>query len=197
MPPAIHHELSMFDRVRCSLAVPPLTLLVFLIAFVQRDYAQSPHAVNTGYVGSQECALCHADIFETYSKTDMGRSMAVAQTTLAHLPRQASVFEPRLNRQFNLSSGPSDSTQSEYQLAPDGRELFRETKKIGWILGAGTNCIKSIVRRGEYLFEAPLSFYSNTNSWALSPGYEKADYGFSRPLGADCVAVTAADRRQS
>ena len=37
------------------------------------------------------------------------------------------------------------------------------------------------------MFQAPLSLYSRTGDWDLSPGYEHADYGFNRPIHAACL----------
>lgn len=39
------------------------------------------------------------------------------------------------------------------------------------------------------MFEAPLSYYSNSQSWDLSPGYEGApETGFNRPILVGCLA---------
>lgn len=141
------------------------------------------------YVGSEECATCHPDIYEKYSHTDMGRSMLKANpSALKDIPTSASVFDQKLNRHFELHARDGDLFQSEFELGQNGKEVFRDTRKIEWIMGAGANGAGAIVRQGDYLFEAPLSFYSNIRGWALSPGYEYADYGFSRPILPGCIA---------
>lgn len=140
------------------------------------------------YVGSEECATCHGDIYETYLRTDMGRSMLHANASaLKDIPVSASIFDQHLNRRFEVYSRDSNLYQSEVELSPDGKEVFRDTQKVDWIMGAGANGFGVIVRRGDYLFEAPLSFYSNIHDWALSPGYQYADYGFSRPILPGCI----------
>jgi hypothetical protein len=80
-----------------------------------------------------------------------------------------------------------DLYQSEYQLS-DGREIFRDTKRIDYVIGAGENGFGYIVRRGQYLFEAPLSYYTKFQRWQLSPGFEFADYGFGRPILTKCLS---------
>lgn len=140
------------------------------------------------YVGSQECATCHSDIYEKYLRTDMGRSMVkVNASSLKTIPTVASLVDGHLNRRFELEIRNGDLYQSEFELGKNGEEVFRDTRKIEWIIGAGNNGFGAIVRSGDYLFEAPLSYYSNTQSWALSPGYEYADYGFTRPILPGCV----------
>src|SRR5690349_16036 len=43
------------------------------------------------------------------------------------------------------------------------------------------------VRRGDFLFQAPLSFYSKPLQWDLSPGYETTGEGFGRPMHEACI----------
>ena len=150
--------------------------------------AQNP-ATGEGYVGSEVCAKCHPSIYESYSKTDMGRSMSsITPALLRQLPVSASVFDSRLNRHFEVFTRDGSLYQSEYETGADGKEVFRATHQIEWIIGSGANGMGAIVPRRDYLFEAPLSFYSKTGQWALSPGYEFGDYGFDRPILPGCVA---------
>ncbi|HWY68650.1 MAG TPA: multiheme c-type cytochrome [Terriglobales bacterium] len=177
-----------------------LIVLIFIVAVAAQSSrkkppgakssrAHPPALVSTaGYVGSQECALCHNDIYEKYSRTDMGRSMVKVDTPLLKsIPTSASIFDQRLNRHFEQYVKDGALYQSEFESAADGKEVFRDTHKVEWIIGAGANGFGGIVKRGDYLFETPLSFYSNANTWALSPGYQYADYGFSRPILPGCI----------
>jgi len=151
--------------------------------------AEKAEQSTNAYVGSQECALCHNGIYEKYARTDMGRSMVkVDAALLKTIPISASIFDQRLNRHFEQFAKDGALYQSEFELASDGKEVFRETHKVDWIIGAGANGFGGIVQRRDYLFEAPLSFYSNVNAWALSPGYQYADYGFSRPILPGCTS---------
>ncbi len=139
-------------------------------------------------MGSRTCANCHRQIYETYSQTDMGRSMSAPDAAfLDRIPTSASIFDRHLNRHFESYVSNGSLYQSEYETSEDGMEIFRNTQKIDWIIGSAANGLGAITRNGNYLFEAPLSFYSNTNNWALSPGYEFGDYGFNRPILPACV----------
>jgi hypothetical protein len=149
----------------------------------------SGEATGAGYMGSQACARCHRAIFNSYARTDMGRSMSpVTPEFLKTVPDSASVFDPRLNRHFDVSVQSGSLYQSEYETRVDGGTIFRETRKIDWIIGAGANGLGGIVSRDNFLFEAPLSYYSKTHAWALSPGYEFRDYAFNRPILTACIA---------
>ena len=78
-------------------------------------------------------------------------------------------------------------------IAPQQRSVIKEyvTKerirpaprmKERVVVGSGAHGFTFITRREHHLFETPLSWYSRTRTWDLSPGYEHRDYGFN--LGA-------------
>ena len=145
-------------------------------------------AGDSGYVGSRACAKCHPSIYESFSKTDMGRSMSeITPALLEKIPTSANIFDPKHNRHFEVYARDGNLYQSEYRTAADGKEV-RETQKLEWMIGAGVNGSGAIVQRDDYLFEAPLSVYAKIQGWALSPGYEFGDYGFNRPILPACIA---------
>ncbi len=144
-------------------------------------------APGVAYAGSRACAVCHRDIYDRYVKTDMGRSMS-RPAHPSHLEKgPETIFNQKLNRYFQVFREGSEIYQSEYELDSSGNEVFRNAQKIEYVVGAGANGFSHIVRRGDYLFQAPLSFYSKTGKWELSPGYELNDYGFSRPILPGCI----------
>ena len=147
-------------------------------------------APGVAYVGSRMCAGCHPKIYRDYIRTAMGRSMDVAtsQAQLENAPIATSIFSEKLNRYFEVFRRGSDLFQTEYELDEAGRDVFRTTHKLEYVIGSGVNGYGYIVRRGNYLFQAPLSYYSRKRVWGLAPGYEVADYGFNRPIAATCIA---------
>lgn len=153
-------------------------------------------ASEGGYVGSRACAKCHPSIYESFMRTDMGHSMSeITPALLATVPATANIFDPRLNRHFELSIRDGSLFQSEYETAADGKEVFRDTRKVQWIIGSGANGRGAIVQDGDFLFEAPLSLYTKPEKWALSPGYEFGDYGFNRPILPGCIACHSGQPR--
>jgi hypothetical protein len=150
--------------------------------------AQQNRGASDGYVGSGACAKCHRSIYVSFSKTDMGRSMSeITPALLKKIPSNAQATTPRFNRHYEVFAREGKLYQSEYAINPTGQDVFRETHQLDFFIGSGANGIGGIIQQGEYLFEAPLSFYSKTGEWALSPGYEFGDYGFNRPILAGCI----------
>src|ERR1700730_10843257 len=85
---------------------------------------------NGGYVGSRVCAKCHPSIYESFSRTDMGRSMSEVNPALVEkMPTSASIFDSKLNRHFEIYTRDGNLYQSEFETAADGHEVFRDTRK--------------------------------------------------------------------
>ncbi len=148
-----------------------------------RNMARGVH-----YVGSQACSTCHAAIYKSFGQTGMGRSMAPANDrSLADLPTPAIVYDQDLRQYFEVLRKDGQWYQSQYALDSAGKELFRQTRKMEYAVGAGENGIGFIVQRDHFLFEAPLSYYSQAQHWSFSPGYEIQNRGFTRPILAQCI----------
>jgi len=166
-----------------------LALSIFTSLRAAENTTYRNTADGVAYTGSRTCAGCHPKIYRDYIGTAMGRSMALA-TSAAHLenvPPTASVFNEKLNRHFEVSRQGMALYQGEYELDASGQEVFRTAHKLEYVIGSGVNGYTYIVRRGDYLFQAPLSYYSRRKNWDQSPGYEFADYGFNRPIAAACI----------
>ncbi len=146
-------------------------------------------APGVQYVGSQVCASCHRQIYEDYGKTDMGRSMAEANgdALLALARSRASIFDPGSNLYFQVTRRGRELFESVYGSSAAGAETFRHTEKIEYSLGSGVNGIACLIRKGNFLFQAPVAFYTKAHTWGLSPGYKGHDTGFSRAITARCI----------
>jgi len=146
-------------------------------------------APGVGYVGSQVCAKCHGEIYRSYMKTDMSRAMSLPGRLkdLPGLDHPVTVKHPKANRYYQVYRRGADLYQSEYELDATGKEVWRDEQKVSYIVGSGANGFTCLVKRSDFLFEAPLSYYSKAKKWDLSPGYEQSDLSFSRPIEGDCI----------
>ncbi|QNI31885.1 hypothetical protein H7849_23105 [Alloacidobacterium dinghuense] len=167
-----------------------------MLAFVSASARQGgPHdgQGSNGYVGSESCSSCHNDIYRHYMQSGMGRSMlhitpsVATPAFLRSLSIPSHSFDERKDRHFDTFMRDGKLFQSESQTAADGTDIFRDTHEIEWMIGAGINGFGAIVRRDDYLFQAPQSFYSKPRIWGPSPGYEQIDLGFNRPIQAGCI----------
>ena len=149
-------------------------------------------APGVAYTGSNSCAAsnCHADLERTYRLTPMGNSMAPANapSELSRVPSRITVYSKKLDRYFQVVREGSDLYQTEYQLDENGNKVFMATEKLEYSVGGPNTGYTYVVRMGQFLFEAPLSYYSKTQQWDLSPGFDTKDIAFNRPVPTGCLA---------
>jgi hypothetical protein len=145
-------------------------------------------AAHDGYVGAAACSRCHAEIYNHFVRTTMGRSItAVTPEVLKTLPVSEPVYNQQFDRHYETTVKDGKLYQSEYQVDAAGKEVFRDTRAVDWIIGTGPNGLGGLVRHDGYLFQAPLSYYPRTGMWDISPGYQRGDYGFSRLIAPGCI----------
>jgi hypothetical protein len=186
----------------CGRAVGLASFIVFATVYSLEQKSSSkrhsdPDLRNTApgvsYVGSETCRACHSAVYEKYSRTDMAKTTFAPNklVDLGWVTKPIDVFNPGHNRRYQIYARDSKVYQSEYSLDEQGKETFRHTEELAYVLGTGANGATPVVRRGNFLFEAPLSYYTATKSWDLSPNFEAHDMGFSLPITADCVGCHA------
>ena len=103
-------------------------------------------------------------------------------------PTSGSIEDKNTGLHFDVYARDGQLFQSEYELDSNGKEIFRDTRAVKWIIGAGENGLGGLVQQGDYVFQAPLSFYSKAQRWELSPGYELGNSGFNRPILPGCIS---------
>jgi hypothetical protein len=154
----------------------------------------SIHFRNTSpgvhYVGSKVCSACHLQIFASYTKTGMGRSMMRGDDASIEqrLPAPATVLDKDSGEYVAVFRKQGALYQSHYAVDGDGKELFRQTFQAAYVVGSGENGFGFLIQRDKYLFEAPLSYYTKSRMWSFSPGYEVNNHAFARPVVEQCIA---------
>lgn len=166
--------------------LPLLALLLF--------YAGLSQTREDGYAAPESCQPCHAKIYESYSRTGMGRSLAAIG--------EAPAVEDWTARFSHAASG------REYAVARRGGRFFLQRtapdpleKEIHFVMGSGNHARTYFTRKKNgKLAELPLSWYAGEGGhWGMSPGYDRADHSeFRREAADSCLfchtAYPAADR---
>jgi len=147
------------------------------------------------FVGSEACASCHLKIYKDYMRTPHGQAATLPsqRPELRDLPAAGTtICEQDPNHCFRVFRENGEYYMSEFEPGPNGTELSKETEKIAFALGVPMAGVGYGIRRGNYLFEAPLSYYAGSQDthpqgWGVSPGYQKDPLGFGRPLLGSCM----------
>jgi hypothetical protein len=143
-------------------------------------------AQGVAFTGSKSCATpgCHEEICRDYLRTPHGDSMgpANAPSELAKVPQRITVYNKKLDRYFEVVREDADLYQTQYQLDASGSKIFTSAHKLEYRIGGHLTGNIYVIRWGQYLFQAPLSYYVRVNQWDLAPGYEDAPRPFNRPI---------------
>src|SRR4029077_4940957 len=117
-------------------------------------------APQAKYVGDETCARCHSQIAKTYHQHPMARSCAPVSSVAAleryekGNPFDAAGFhflvEPRDQKVFHVTN----------RLDSAGRSLATSEVEVQFAIGAGNRGRSYLLNRNGYLFQSPISWYS-------------------------------------
>ena len=148
------------------------------------------HADSVKYLGAQACASCHADKYATFIQTGMGSSFGLA--TLRKSSAEFKNVKPVYDAYRNLYYLPfvKDSVIyiKEYRL--DNQDtVYARTEKISYIVGSGHHTNSHFIEENGFIYQAPLTFYTQKGQWDLPPGFENGNNtGFERKIGLECMS---------
>ena len=119
----------------------------------------------------------------------MGRSTSIpSQDDLQSLAKPVTFSSSTLDRTFSVYARDGKMYHEESQRDAKGQLVFSDTHEVTYIVGAGEIGKSYLVGSGDTFFVSPISFYTRTNGWDLSPGYETSLFrDFTRPALELCV----------
>lgn len=196
-------------RFLASMLVFSLGIVLFAISFVARADASKPatesvsiphvdfskpfHVTSgaaAGYVEDKVCATCHTQKYIGYQ--EIGMSQSFKKPAKRHFIEDFNAkpfYHAPSKRYYQVKQQGDDLTFVRYQKDTNGHVINLFERKIDYIIGSG-NKTRSYLYQTEVgeLFMLPLSWYSDTQQWEMSPGFEKADHiGVSRQITRECM----------
>lgn len=143
------------------------------------------------YVGMQTCRGCHQEIYNTFIQTGMGQSFdhATRQKSAADFsPQHALVYDKDLDMYYKPYFQNDTFYIMEYRL--EGKDTIHKLiQRVDYIVGSGQHTNSHIYNSNGYLYQAPITFYTQKHKWDLAPGFEKgANSRFSRMIELECMS---------
>ncbi len=141
------------------------------------------------YVGAETCAGCHREQYDTFTRSQMGRSFR--QATLANSDADWQRPRPIYNPATDLYYQPFHRGQAlfvrEYRLA-GGDTLYQRVEQIDFIVGSGHHTNSHMREENGYVYQIPVTWYAQQGRWDLAPGFHgAAGQRFSRPITEACM----------
>ncbi len=141
------------------------------------------------YAGSAACAPCHQAISRSYGATPMARSSGrpaagpFRESFAANVVFQVA---PGVRyRVFQEDGGYAFAFAKE-------RMPIRGERRLDYFIGSGAAGRSYAFSVEGFLFQAPVSYYSQPARWDLSPGYERDQtLNLARPITPECLECHA------
>ncbi len=141
------------------------------------------------YVGMETCKGCHSDKHETFIHTGMGKSFDLAK--MYKSSGSFSNIKPVYDQNRDLFYYPfwkqSSLYISEYRLNGKDTVHYRE-EKISHIIGSGQHTNSHFWNDNGFIYQAPLTFYTQKGKWDLPPGFEVTNTSFHRKIDIECMS---------
>jgi tetratricopeptide (TPR) repeat protein len=142
-----------------------------------------------GEVDSTTCAGCHAGIYRKYSVTGMARSSG--RTALGPFQEgfdHAAFRDGVSGVDYRVKPAPG-GYQLEFERSAKG---LRGQRLLQWFIGSGRVGRSYLFSMDGFLFQSPVSYYSATRKWGISPGYEqKRTIHLTRAVEPGCLQCHA------
>ncbi len=142
------------------------------------------------YVGEQTCALCHQAIYNSFRHTGMGESFDIAtkQKSAARFGPHEVVYDKFKDFYYHPFWKKDSLYVLEYRLKGHDT-VYRHEQQSNYVIGSGMHTNSHIYRVNGYLYQAPITFYTQEGKWDLAPGFSDGfNSRFSREVGLECMS---------
>lgn len=143
---------------------------------------------SVAYAGSQQCAPCHQQIADVYAKHPMGRALApvAAATPLEKYTAGArNPFEADGVR-FFIDRRGTEVWHRLVEAGGDRPSVYTIESQVHYAIGSGARGRSYLTDRDGYLFQTPISWYTQKQIWDKSPGFQPEGFA-GRPVGGFCL----------
>ncbi|MCP5475116.1 MAG: hypothetical protein H7A19_09810 [Rhodanobacteraceae bacterium] len=141
------------------------------------------------FVPDAACGRCHQQIAASFAEVGMARSLSRGADGPASRPFEGSRHRHQASAQdFALERRDGGLWYVQSGKSADG-DTHKLELRVDWIIGSG-NRVQSFLHQtksGE-LYQLPVSWYTQSNSLRMSPGYEAANHpGVERRVRRECL----------
>lgn len=148
---------------------------------------------RNSFVGSQACAECHSEIARRYQSHPMARSTRlIAKESAIEEPAGVVEFSTRPDRRYKVEALGEKMVHHELGIGRKDTVVYDQAEEISFSIGSGARGRSYAHAKGGLVFFSPISWYSKSKRWDLSPGYSPSGHQrFERPAPARCLLCHA------
>jgi hypothetical protein len=146
-------------------------------------------ASRSRYAGDHACLSCHKETVETYLRTahhltssfPSARSIAGDFTEGSNILKTSNQF-----LHYKMTSNSEGYFESAVEDVSPTQKLSR-TERIDVVVGSGRKGQTYLFWKGDRLFELPVTYWTETQTWVNSPGYPDGSPHFDKPIVPRCL----------
>lgn len=140
------------------------------------------------YVGKEVCSECHAEQYNTFIETGMGSSFGEATADRSHAVWEhvSPIYDPKTDLYYQPFKSGKALCIREFRLR-NGDTVHNRVETISYIIGSGQHTNSHFWSENGYLFQAPLTYYTQSGKWDLAPGFEITNTRFNRKIDEECM----------
>jgi Flp pilus assembly protein TadD len=119
----------------------------------------------------------------------MGRSLTpITPETAAKVAKTAGavLFEAG-GLQYSIENRGGHVVHLETRRTPSGAIVAQSAAEVQFTVGSGRQALGYLIERDDFLFQSPITRYVQAARWDLSPGFEKRNFHFERPIDGNCL----------
>ena len=99
----------------------------------------------------------------------------------------APIYDTNKDLYYQIYQKEGAFYQREYRQDQNGNVIHELTRQVTYVIGSGNHNRSYLINENGFLYEMPLTWYSQRKVWDLSPGYQTHNPRFSRPIISDCM----------
>ncbi|MEI6539364.1 MAG: hypothetical protein WCO86_07510, partial [Planctomycetota bacterium] len=140
--------------------------------------------LNAEFVGTESCVECHAGECESFAKTGHSRSLSGVNAALE--PADGEFYHSESGRHYRVYRDGETLRHMESIRNEQGDEVVLADHPVSMVVGSGNHARTYLVESDGFYMESPVTWYTSKNAWAISPGFEVNNPGFSRAIYVEC-----------
>ncbi len=142
------------------------------------------------FIGTEACAKCHAQRYQSYLQTHHSRSLAKIDSS--HTEKPGSYFHEPSKTLYEVlvsSKGVTHRESLRVATSPTTSVSFPASElPVKYVMGSGAFAKGYLLEDRGFLVQSPVTWYSEPQDYAMAPGYDVKDHlGTTRVITDQCV----------
>jgi hypothetical protein len=150
-------------------------------------FALAFSAAGAEPAGSAACGACYEAIYRSFLTTPMAQSSGTTGAVAENERPERTEFHDRAGRFSYRVGRDAGGHYFEFQ-QQHSQQPIQGRRQLEYFIGSGAAARSYLFRVDRFLYEAPVAYYRESNSWNAAPGYAAFDYPYlTRPILPGCL----------